>query len=375
MLNIESVRAGEYSEYKNSMVFDIDWFDNKFDNTIKAEEFNGKEITADSLREGLCVEIFAECVEYTVRNPYNVFFQMQDSICVSICGYGWYAKNMKNVRLELVIPIFQEYLCNRLTACKTKYKATNILSIIEDLAHYQCFFIEEDKPAHLSVDSYNALVDAITQVQFGEDSFTNFALQYGKTIKPEFNPLLRLMHTDTAPIQLASKVSLFLRVLWRSLFDSSAKNESEYVLKLWSEVETEFKLCKDEYSNFIPLNAYIVYDSEVPIAVTIDDCRDDKYKWDTRKNREIVFSYYYSYTDPEPPHRDNTVMETYFKCADGTYECERFETCGNIVQIRPSSSDGIWGQWERYVKGYGEFNRSCATLVSLREELLDGRND
>lgn len=373
MLNIESVRAGEYSEYKDSIVFDIDWFDNKFDNTINAKEFNGKEITADSLREGLCVEIFAECVEYTVQNPYNVFFQMQDSVCVSICGYGWYGKNMKNVRLELVIPIFQEYLCKRLMACNTMDKATAILDIIETLAYYQCFFIEEDKPAHLSVDNYNALVDAITQAQLGENSFMDFALQYGKTIKPEFNPLLRLMDTDTMPIQLASKVSLFLRVLWGSLFDSSAKTESEYVLKLWSEVEAEFKLCRDEYPNFIPLNAYIVYDSEVPIAVTIDDCRDDEYNWDTRKDREIVFSFYYSYTDPEPPHRVETVMETYFKCADGTYECERFETCGNIVQLRSSSSDGIWEQWERYAKGYGEFSRARNTLVALRPELLDER--
>lgn len=375
MLNIESVRAGEYSGYKDSIVFDIDWFDDKFDNTINAKEFNGKEITADSLREGLCVEVFAECVECTVRNPYNVFFQMQDSICVSICGYDWYGKNMKNVRLELVIPIFQEYLCKRLMACKTMDKATAILDIIETLVYYQCFFIEEDKPAHLSVDNYNTLVDAITQAQLGENSLANFALQYGKAIKPEFNLLPLLMHTDTAPMQLASKVSSFLRVLWKSLFDSSTANESEYVLKLWSEVEAEFKLCKDEYPNFIPLNAYIVYDSEVPIAVTIDDCRDDKYKWDTRKDREIVFSYYYPYTDPEPPYRVKTVMETYFKCADGTYECERFETCGNIVQLRPLSSDGIWEQWERYVKGYGEFNSICTTLVSLREELLDGRND
>lgn len=373
MLNIESVRAGEYSEYKDSMVFDIDWFDSKFDNTLNAKEFNGKEITANSLREGLCVEIFAECVEYTVQNPYNVFFQMQDSVCASICGYGWYGKNMKNVRLELVIPIFQEYLCKRLMACKTMDKATAILDIIETLAYYQCFFIEEGKPVHLSVDNYNALVNAIIQAQLGENSFMDFALQYGKTIKPEFNLVLRLMNTDTTPIQLASKVSLFLRVLWGSLFDSSAKNESEYVLKLWSEVETEFKLCRDEYPNFIPLNAYIVYDSEVPIAVTIDDCRDDEYKWDTRKDREIVFSCYYSYTDSEPPHRAETVMETYFKCADGTYECERFETCGNIVQLRPSSSDGIWEQWERYAKGYGKFGRARDTLVALRPELLDER--
>lgn len=373
MLNIESVRAGVYSGYKDSIVFDIDWFDNKFDNTINAKEFNGKEITADSLRESLCVEIFAECVEYTVRNPYNVFFQMQDSICVSICGYGWYGKNMKNVRLELVIPIFQEYLCKRLMACKTMDKVTAILDIIETLAYYQCFFIEEDKPAHLSVDNYNALVDVITQVQLGENSFMDFALQYGKTIKPEFNPLLRLMHADTTPIQLASKVSLFLRVLWGSLFDSSAKTESEYVLTLWSEVEAEFKLCKDEYPNFIPLNAYIVYDSEVPIAVTIDDCRDDEYKWDTRKSREIVFSYYCSYTTSEPPHRDETIMETYFKCADGTYECERFETRGNIVQLRPSSSDGIWEQWERYVAGYCKSRIGYTTLVDWRPELLDER--
>lgn len=371
MLNIESVRAGEYSEYEDSIVFDIDWFDNKFDNTINAKEFNGKEITADSLREGLCIEIFAECVEYTVRNPYNVFFQMQDSVCVSIYGYDWYGKNMKNVRLELVIPIFQEYLCKRLMACETMDKATDILGIIETLAYYQCFFVEKDKPAQLSVDNYNALVDAITQMQLGENSFMDFALQYGKIIKPEFNPLLRLMNADTAPIQLASKVSLFLRVLWRSLFDSSAKTESEYVLKLWSEVETEFKLCKDEYPNFISLNAYIVYDSEVPIAVTIDDCRDDEYKWDTRKDREIVFSYYYSYTESDPPCRDKTVMVTYFKCADGTYECERFETCGNIVQLRPASSDWVREQWEMYMKGYGKFNSRRETLVALREELLD----
>lgn len=184
MLNIESVRVGENSEYKDSMIFDLEWFDNKFDNTINAEKFNGKEITADSLQEGLCIEIFAECVEYTVRNPNNVFFQMQDSICVSICGYGWYAENMKNIRLELVIPIFQEYLCKRLMACKTMDKATDILDIIETLAYYQCFFIEEDRPAHLSVDNYSTLVDAITQVQLGENSFMDFALQYGKTIKP-----------------------------------------------------------------------------------------------------------------------------------------------------------------------------------------------
>lgn len=371
MLNIESVRAGKNSEYKNSMTFDIEWFDNKFDNVINAEEFNGKEITADSLREGLCIEIFTECVEYTVRNPYNVFFQMQDSICVSICDYDWYGKNMKNMRLELVIPIFQEYLYKKLMACKTMDKVTDILDIIENLAYYQCFFIKEDKPVHLAIDNYNALVDVITRVQLGEDSLANFALQYGKAIKPEFNLLPLLMHTDTAPMQLASKVSSFLRVLWKSLFDSSTANESEYVLKLWSEVEAEFKLCKDEYPNFIPLNAYIVYDSEVPIAVTIDDCRDDKYKWDTRKNREIVFSYYFSYTESDPPCRDKTVMVTYFKCADGTYECERFETCGNIVQLRPASSDLVREQWERYMKGYGEFNSRCETLVSLREELLD----
>ena len=82
MLNIESVRVGENSEYKDSMIFDLEWFDNKFDNTINAEKFNGKEITADSLQEGLCIEIFAECVEYTVRNPNNVFFQMQDFMSV-----------------------------------------------------------------------------------------------------------------------------------------------------------------------------------------------------------------------------------------------------------------------------------------------------
>lgn len=45
------------------------------------------------------------------------------------------------------------------------------------------------------------------------------------------------------------------------------------------------------------------------------------------------------------------------------------------ISICENNHEYIWEQWERYVNGYGKINRTCTTLVSLREELLDGRND
>lgn len=95
------------------------------------------------------------------------------------------------------------------------------------------------------------------------------------------------MTIDSTPASLPNRVSLFLQTLWKSLFIVPSGIDPKYVLKLWSEVEVELKLCQEEYPNFIPLDTYMICGNDVPIAVAVSNLQDGKYKWDTRKDKKL----------------------------------------------------------------------------------------
>lgn len=370
MLDIIKMRSGENPTLEESIALDIEWFNTIFDRAMGGGgDFEGRTITLDRLREGLCIEIFENCVKETMRNPYNVYYRMQDSLCRSF-RHDWYDSCYKDKQLELIVPLFQRYLCDRLIVCTNMDEVISILTIIEDLSYYQYYIAKEGSSVHLSLDAFNEIEKVISSVRLGNLEFPKFAVQYSTMIKPRFNLLPLFRNVKCIPVRLESAVSIFLQTLWDSLFTSVSKDNSEYIVKLWDRVKIELRL-NSEYLDFRPLDTDIFYINGKPIAAEFYDHRDNKDEWDTRKAKEIVFSYYHFYVKPILTNRYPAFVVTFYRCTDGTYEHERFDTSNNSVTLASTSSDEIRYEWYRYTRGELPYSKKSHTLVAFNEKLLE----
>lgn len=209
MLDIIKMRSGENPTLEESIALDIEWFNTIFDRAMGGgEDFEGRTITLDRLREGLCIEIFENCVKETMRNPYNVYYRMQDSLCRSF-RHDWYDSCYKDKQLELIVPLFQRYLCDRLIVCTNMDEVISILKIIEDLSYYQYYIAKEGSSVHLPLDTFNEIKKIISNVRLGNLEFPKFAVQYSTMIKPRFNLLPLFINVKCIPARLESAASVF----------------------------------------------------------------------------------------------------------------------------------------------------------------------